>query len=132
MFGCLNGIGVHTNLKLHLCCTNDFFSYAVSNLFQLALTQTTSSIFIKGEQMNFELTDNDLEASKLYPNYKYTSIDNYLDICLFDPPRHQIVTSFYAFGARIDIGVIAVRIDIGLNADCNNFLKKAKNNYVYM
>ncbi|KAK9939652.1 hypothetical protein M0R45_016342 [Rubus argutus] len=44
------------------------------------------SMFIKGENMNFELTDNDLEASQLYPDYKYTSIDNYLDICLVNPP----------------------------------------------
>ncbi|KAM5584592.1 isoeugenol synthase 1 [Rosa sericea] len=48
------------------------------------------SIFIKGEQMNFELTDNDLEASKLYPDYKYTSIDSYLDICLVDPPKIKL------------------------------------------
>jgi hypothetical protein len=29
------------------------------------------NIFIKGDQMSFELTADDLEASELYPDYKY-------------------------------------------------------------
>lgn len=29
------------------------------------------NIFIKGEQVSFELTADDLEASELYPDYKY-------------------------------------------------------------
>ncbi|KAF5751776.1 hypothetical protein HS088_TW02G00794 [Tripterygium wilfordii] len=44
------------------------------------------NIFIKGDQMSFELTENDLEASKLYPDHKYTSIDSLLDICVVNPP----------------------------------------------
>uniref|UniRef100_A0A5B7AR30 NmrA-like domain-containing protein n=1 Tax=Davidia involucrata TaxID=16924 RepID=A0A5B7AR30_DAVIN len=48
------------------------------------------NIFIKGEQVNFELTEDDLEASKLYPDYKYTSVDNLLDICLVNPPKPKL------------------------------------------
>ena len=48
------------------------------------------NIFIKGEQMSFELTENDLEASKLYPDYKYTTVDNLLDICLVNPPKPKL------------------------------------------
>lgn len=36
--------------------------------------------------MNFELGEDDLEASKLYPDYNYTSIDQLLDKFLVDPP----------------------------------------------
>ncbi|XP_008227361.1 PREDICTED: isoeugenol synthase 1-like [Prunus mume] len=48
------------------------------------------NIFIKGDQMSFELTENDLEASELYPDYNYTSIDSFLDICLVDPPKPKL------------------------------------------
>ncbi|KAL3510634.1 hypothetical protein ACH5RR_030035 [Cinchona calisaya] len=48
------------------------------------------NIFIKGDQMSFELTQNDLEASKLYPDYKYTSVDDLLDRCLVDPPKPKL------------------------------------------
>ncbi|EXB49820.1 hypothetical protein L484_006358 [Morus notabilis] len=48
------------------------------------------NIFIKGDQMSFELTEDDLEASKLYPDHKYTSVDNLLDICLVDPPKPKL------------------------------------------
>ncbi|XP_058088377.1 isoeugenol synthase 1-like isoform X1 [Magnolia sinica] len=47
------------------------------------------SIFIKGDQMSFELEENDLEASNLYSEYKYTSIDQYLNLCAVDPPKTQ-------------------------------------------
>ncbi|XP_077247583.1 isoeugenol synthase 1-like [Tasmannia lanceolata] len=50
------------------------------------------SIFIKGDQMNFELEENDLEASKLYPDYEYTPIDRYLDICLVNPPKPKLAS----------------------------------------
>nr|XP_011459499.1 PREDICTED: LOW QUALITY PROTEIN: isoeugenol synthase 1-like [Fragaria vesca subsp. vesca] len=50
------------------------------------------NILIKGEQMNFELTDNDLEASKLYLDHKYTSIDSFLDICLVDPSKIKLAS----------------------------------------
>jgi hypothetical protein len=48
------------------------------------------NIFIKGEQMSFELTADDLEASELYPDYKYTSVDSLLDICLVNPPKPKL------------------------------------------
>jgi len=48
------------------------------------------NIFIKGEQMSFELTDDDLEASVLYPDYKYTSVDELLNICLVNPPKPKL------------------------------------------
>ncbi|KAK7856878.1 isoeugenol synthase 1, partial [Quercus suber] len=44
------------------------------------------NIFIKGDQTSFELTANDLEASQLYPDHKYTSVDALLDTCLVNPP----------------------------------------------
>ncbi|KAH9290251.1 hypothetical protein KI387_034368, partial [Taxus chinensis] len=42
------------------------------------------SIFIQGDQTNFEVGE-DSEASELYPDYKFTSIDEYLDICVDNP-----------------------------------------------
>ncbi|KAF8405923.1 hypothetical protein HHK36_008001 [Tetracentron sinense] len=50
------------------------------------------NIFIKGEQTCFELGEDYLEASKLYPDYKYTTIDSYLDICLVNPPKIKLAT----------------------------------------
>uniref|UniRef100_A0A5B7AUW5 NmrA-like domain-containing protein n=1 Tax=Davidia involucrata TaxID=16924 RepID=A0A5B7AUW5_DAVIN len=50
------------------------------------------NIFIKGEQMSFELTEEDLEASKLYPEYKYTSVHDLLNICLVNPPKPKLAT----------------------------------------
>lgn len=44
------------------------------------------SIFVRGDLVNFELRENDLEASQLYPDYNSTSIDQLLDIFLVDPP----------------------------------------------
>ncbi|KAA8531238.1 hypothetical protein F0562_005947 [Nyssa sinensis] len=48
------------------------------------------NIFIKGEQVSFELTKDDLEASNLYPDYNYTSVDKLLDICLLNPPKPKL------------------------------------------
>ncbi|XP_024021055.1 eugenol synthase 1 [Morus notabilis] len=47
------------------------------------------SVFVKGELMSFEIGDQDaiLEASQLYPDDKYTSIDERLDIFVVDPPK---------------------------------------------
>ncbi|KAI4331876.1 hypothetical protein L6164_016828 [Bauhinia variegata] len=44
------------------------------------------SVFIKGDLVNFELGENHDEVSKLYPDHKYKSIDELLDIFLVDPP----------------------------------------------
>ncbi|KAJ4715086.1 putative Isoflavone reductase [Melia azedarach] len=50
------------------------------------------NIFVKGDQMSFELTADDLEASQLYSEYKYTSIDELLDICLVKPSNVKLAT----------------------------------------
>ncbi|XP_045824414.1 eugenol synthase 1-like [Trifolium pratense] len=44
------------------------------------------SIFVKGDLMFFELGEDDLEASQLYPDYNYKSIDQLLDKFIVDPP----------------------------------------------
>ncbi|KAG5034919.1 eugenol synthase 1-like [Glycine soja] len=44
------------------------------------------SVFVRGDLVNFELRENDLEASSLYPDYNYTSIHQLLDIFLANPP----------------------------------------------
>ncbi|KAF1894120.1 hypothetical protein Lal_00004039 [Lupinus albus] len=44
------------------------------------------SVFVKGDLVNFEIGEHDLEASQLYPDYNYTSIDQLLHIFLVDPP----------------------------------------------
>ncbi|CAM8991296.1 unnamed protein product [Rhodiola kirilowii] len=45
------------------------------------------NIFVKGDQMSFNLNEDDLEASELYPDYKYTSVDELLDITLVNPAK---------------------------------------------
>ncbi|KAL3565520.1 hypothetical protein D5086_033566 [Populus alba] len=45
------------------------------------------SVFIKGDMTGYELGDDDLEASQLYPDYEYTTFDKLLDIFLIDPPE---------------------------------------------
>lgn len=37
--------------------------------------------------MNYELKEDDLDVVKLYPDYKYTSVDELLDIFMVDPPK---------------------------------------------
>lgn len=51
------------------------------------------NIFVKGEQTSFELGYEDLEASQLYGDYKYTTVDEFLDICLISAPETKL-TSF--------------------------------------
>ncbi|XP_057814680.2 isoeugenol synthase 1 [Cryptomeria japonica] len=50
------------------------------------------SIFVKGDQTNYELTTEDLEVTKLYPEYKFTSIDEFLDICKSNPPEAKLAS----------------------------------------
>ncbi|GFY93862.1 hypothetical protein Acr_09g0003080 [Actinidia rufa] len=50
------------------------------------------NIFIKGAQVSFELTEDDLEASKLYPDYNYTTVNDLLDICLVNPPKPKMAS----------------------------------------
>ncbi|RVX10189.1 Eugenol synthase 1 [Vitis vinifera] len=44
------------------------------------------SIFVKGVLMNFEIGEDDIEVSKLYPDINYHTIDQLLDIFLTYPP----------------------------------------------
>ncbi|XP_068664269.1 isoeugenol synthase 1-like [Aristolochia californica] len=48
------------------------------------------NIFVKGDQMSFELREDDLETSALYPTYDYTSVDRFLDICIVQPPKTKL------------------------------------------
>ncbi|KAL8045002.1 hypothetical protein ABFX02_08G083300 [Erythranthe guttata] len=48
------------------------------------------NMFIAGAQLSFELTGDDLEASELYPEHKYTSVDDLLNRCLVDPPKPKL------------------------------------------
>ncbi|KAJ8759317.1 hypothetical protein K2173_006837 [Erythroxylum novogranatense] len=48
------------------------------------------SLFIKGDTMNFELGNHEVEASELYPDYKYATIDQLLDVFLVNPPLPAI------------------------------------------
>ncbi|CAH2080555.1 unnamed protein product [Thlaspi arvense] len=50
------------------------------------------NIFVEGAQLSFELEEKDLEASKLYPDYNYTSVDSLLDICLVNPPNPKLAS----------------------------------------
>ncbi|KAB1219423.1 Eugenol synthase 1 [Morella rubra] len=45
------------------------------------------SVFVRGDLMNFELREDDIEASKLYPDFQFTTIDQLLDIFLANPPQ---------------------------------------------
>nr|UVI03403.1 eugenol synthase 2 [Melaleuca bracteata] len=45
------------------------------------------SIFVKGDLMSFDLSKADVEASRLYPEIEYTTIDQLLDVFLVDPPE---------------------------------------------
>ncbi|WJZ84091.1 hypothetical protein VitviT2T_003715 [Vitis vinifera] len=44
------------------------------------------SIFVKGVLMNFEIGEDDIEVSKLYPDINYHTIDQLLHIFLTNPP----------------------------------------------
>ncbi|GLJ37803.1 hypothetical protein SUGI_0768590 [Cryptomeria japonica] len=50
------------------------------------------SIFVKGDQTNYEVTNEDVEVTKLYPTYKFTSINDFLDICKVNPPETKLAS----------------------------------------
>ncbi|XP_056168635.1 isoeugenol synthase 1-like isoform X1 [Syzygium oleosum] len=50
------------------------------------------NIFIKGEQTGFEMTEDDVEASTLYADHPYTSVDSLLDLCLLNPPKPKLAS----------------------------------------
>ncbi|XP_054806329.1 isoeugenol synthase 1-like [Prosopis cineraria] len=43
------------------------------------------NVFVKGTETMFELSAQDVEASQLYPNYKYTKVNALLDACFNNP-----------------------------------------------
>lgn len=45
------------------------------------------SIFVKGVTANFDLGEDDIEISTLYPDLQYTTIDQLLEIFLHNPPK---------------------------------------------
>uniref|UniRef100_A0A5B7B975 NmrA-like domain-containing protein n=1 Tax=Davidia involucrata TaxID=16924 RepID=A0A5B7B975_DAVIN len=45
------------------------------------------TLFIKGVLMSFDLVEDDMEASSLYPDFEYTTIEQLLDIFLHNPPK---------------------------------------------
>ncbi|XP_010041518.2 eugenol synthase 1 isoform X1 [Eucalyptus grandis] len=45
------------------------------------------SIFVKGDLMSYEIDDDDLEVSRMYPEMQLTTIDQLLNIFLTDPPE---------------------------------------------
>ncbi|KAM7507587.1 hypothetical protein LguiA_018040 [Lonicera macranthoides] len=45
------------------------------------------SIFVKGVTMNFDLGEDDIEASTLYPDLQFITIDQLLEIFLHNPPK---------------------------------------------
>ncbi|KAL7234188.1 hypothetical protein ACSBR1_017726 [Camellia fascicularis] len=47
------------------------------------------SIFVKGGMTNFELSEDDLEVSKLYPDFDYTTVDHLFDVFLANAPNFE-------------------------------------------
>ena len=45
------------------------------------------SLFVKGEEMAYDLKEEDLDVVELYPEYKYTTVEELLDIFLVAPPK---------------------------------------------
>lgn len=44
------------------------------------------SIFVKGDMMNYDLKEDDVEVSMLYPDVEYTTTDQLLDMFLAGNP----------------------------------------------
>ncbi|KAL8482548.1 hypothetical protein ACS0TY_028645 [Phlomoides rotata] len=51
------------------------------------------SLFIKGVTTNFDIAEKDIEASALYSELKFTTVDELLDIFINNPPE-PVLTSF--------------------------------------
>lgn len=45
------------------------------------------SVFIKGVTTCFDFEEDDVEASDLYPDMKFTTVDELLDIFVHEPPK---------------------------------------------
>ncbi|KAI8545790.1 hypothetical protein RHMOL_Rhmol07G0065500 [Rhododendron molle] len=49
------------------------------------------SIFVKGDMANFEIGEDEMEVSKLYPDVEYTTVDQLLDNFMANPPEFRYV-----------------------------------------
>ncbi|KAH7864733.1 hypothetical protein Vadar_033224 [Vaccinium darrowii] len=49
------------------------------------------SIFVKGDMANFEIREDEMEVSKLYPDVEYTTVDQLLDDFVANPPDFEYV-----------------------------------------
>ncbi|KAJ0025913.1 hypothetical protein Pint_07303 [Pistacia integerrima] len=47
-------------------------------------------IFVKGETMSFGLDKNDIDASKLYSDFQFSTVDQLIGIFLFGPLKPAI------------------------------------------
>lgn len=60
------------------------------------------SVFIKGVTINFDLGEDDIEASALYPDMRFSTIDELLDVFLNDPPEPVKSGVFPSFCSPLD------------------------------
>ena len=86
--------------------------------------------------MGFELGEEDVEASQLYPDYKYTSIDQLLDIFQVNPPKPASAAFkwFPLVGGRLLIGWYFIIILGKQYLMCKNVrvIDIEKENYTYV
>ncbi|CAK9149870.1 unnamed protein product [Ilex paraguariensis] len=45
------------------------------------------SLFVKGVTINFDIGSNEIDASRLYPDLQFTTVEQLLDIFLYNPPK---------------------------------------------
>ena len=45
------------------------------------------SVFVKGVTINFDIGSNEIDASRLYPDFQFTTVEQLLDIFLYNPPK---------------------------------------------
>ncbi|CAK9149872.1 unnamed protein product [Ilex paraguariensis] len=45
------------------------------------------SLFVKGVTINFDIGSNEIDASRLYPDFQFTTVEQLLDIFLYNPPK---------------------------------------------
>ncbi|GER49668.1 isoflavone reductase [Striga asiatica] len=82
----------HLQLILLILCCIQINSPMNSLFMEMAKTKAVWNYEEDIAVSSFELAVDDLEASKLYPEHKYTSIDNLLNRCLVDPPKTKLAS----------------------------------------
>ena len=55
------------------------FLWTASPIPKNIVLATVHNIFVRGDQYNFDIGENGVEASNLYPEVKYTTASEYLD-----------------------------------------------------